>query len=502
MTLFFAAGVTLALPTGFALESLVPVATLALLMVVALVMELSSTEEESVSGFPPICGLATTALLGLLAFLFSRPYHAYQETFSGMMVDDGLCRGVTAVVAIALVLVFMAGPSELERHRIKFKGEYYALLLAAGLGMVIMAGANNLMMIFLGLELFSLALYLLCIFFPTERPSQESGLKYFILSSAASAFILYGMALVYGVYGSTYLNQLQGRDGGLMFTVAVVMILCGLTFKISAVPFHIWTPDVYEGAPTSVTAFMSVATKTAALAVMVRLFVLVPSAASLLDPMSSPPDVRLVLEFCFAFSLLSIILGNLMALGQTSVKRMLAYSGVAHAGYLLMAVVTGKSAIQALLFYVLCYTFMNVGAFLAVLALEWHLGETVTYDSLRGTSHRAPFLAWTFAICLVSLAGLPPAAGFLAKFYLFGRALDAGLVLLPVAGIVGSFVGAAYYMKAVFYLFAPEPERGLESEPWEELPTWLAVSLAVAAAGSILTGLAPGFFFHWLALGA
>lgn len=475
----------LMLPDSLNLHALVPQLGLAVLIVVALLLELGAAprpgERPAVTVLMPL-GLAT-----LLGWLAATPVPSRAvEAFGGMVLDDGLTRATAAVVLIALLLVSFAGYADLERHRIRHVGEYYALLASAGLGMIILAAAGNLIVMFLGLELFSLALYLLCIFFPRETPSQESGMKYFILSSAASSTMLYGMAMLYGATGSTWLGEIAGASvqPSVLLTVGMVLVGSGFAFKLAVVPLHMWAPDVYQGAPTSVTAFMSVATKAAALAALTRLLV------------GALPGLQIQwMTIFWALAVMSIFLGNLTALAQTSLKRLLAYSGVAHAGYLLMGPLSAsEDATRAMMYYLLAYAFMNVGAFLCLVAVEQtHEGEP-TLDSIHGLASRDPFLAASLALCLVGLTGLPPTGGFLGKYLLFGEALRAGHFLLVVIGIVGSFVGAYYYLGVVVRMFSPDEA---ELPPAAPQP-WVSLAVAIAVFGVLFTGVWAQPVLDWM----
>lgn len=365
-----------------------------------------------------------------------------------------------------------------------------------------MVSSTNLITTFLGLELFSLALYLLCVFFPRENLCQEAGLKYFILSSLASAVMLYGMALVYGACGSTSYPDVMSLSPesslSLMGYVGMTLILCGLAFKLSAVPFHMWTPDVYQGAPTSVVAFMSVATKAAALGALWRFTPAMHAA-----PTSSNIDLEsleaLKLPFVegasmiIILSVLSVVAGNLLALPQTNLKRLLAYSSIAQAGYLLLgiAAATPKSG-SAILFYMIVYAFMNIGAFAVVLVLESGLRRPVTLDDLNGLGRSEPGLAAVLTLCLLSLAGLPPAGGLLAKFYLFGSSFQGAMPAIMMA-IVGSLLGVYYYLNPVGRMYMRTgDDTHLAGPGWA-----LSFVLVVVVLGLLTCGLYPQPVLDW-----
>lgn len=487
------------------LGALYPLAVLAALMVATLCFELKSHSADSPGQrLRPIA--MTFAAFGLIALAVSylvQDNRMVETTFNGMLANDPLSRWSGLVIAGCALLAILAGQEELDRHHSRYGGEYVALVLGASLGMVLMASALSTMVMFLGLELFSIALYLLCIFFPEKTSSQESGMKYFLLSSAASAVMLYGMALLYGATGTTWIMEMGQRGEAISSSLAVVgavLVICGLLFKLAVVPFHTWAPDVYEGAPTTVTAFMSVATKVAAIAALWRIFVW------------AAPELGGALNFIvIALAVVSMAVGNLMALAQTSVKRMLAYSGIGNAGYLLIAPAVGGGMEAPMMFFLSAYMFGNIGAFLSLSVVEGLLGREVLRSDLRGLYRTHPALAAVFALSLISLAGLPPAGGFLAKFFLFGRAIGLGSgllpsLILPAAGIVFSIVAATYYLSTAISLFDGREESAVEAVliPVEEVPgvepptSMTSVALVVCAVGILSLGLMPGWFMSWL----
>ena len=321
-----------------------------------------------------------------------------------------------------------------------------------------------------------------------------------MLSSVASAVMLYGMALIYGATGTTYLAEIAiaHPTNILLWQVGCVMIISGLAFKISAVPFHQWTPDVYQGAPTSVTAFMSVGTKTAALVAAFHVIPLTLGINLAVDAGARAACYQIV----FVLSALSILIGNLAAISQTNIKRMMAYSGVAQGGYLLTAVFAGDPiAAKAMLFYLIVYAFMNIGVFVVLVDLEAEVGE-VTLQSLRGLSSRHPALAAVMATCLVSLTGLPPTGGFLAKFNLFQVVLHAGGAypslsrMLVVIGILGSFMGACYYMRVVTALYSHVQDY--QSRRWSFSSDNVGAAMALCVVGVLATGLFGQVVLNWL----
>ena len=476
--------------------ALLPVALLGLLMVATLLLELKPSED---SRRPVSMLFSSMGLFGLIVYLLQRSNEVTETSFNGMLANDTFSRSAIVLIAGCALLAILAGQEELQRYKNRNNGEFVALILGASIGMVLMSSALNTILMFLGLELFSIALYLLCIFFPERTASQESGMKYFLLSSAASAVLLYGLAMLYGATGTTWITEMTAKPDGLESPLALlgaVMVVVGLLFKLAAVPFQFWAPDVYQGAPTTVTAFMSVATKVAAVIALWRIFVDIPELGG---------RINFILMAC---SLLSMLVGNILALAQSNVKRMLALSGVGNAGYILIAPLVGMEMEVPLLFFLATYLFANMGAFLSLAKVEELLDREITRSDLRGLSRSHPALAAVFALSLVSLAGLPPAGGFLAKFYLFGQAVASPYALLPAIGIVCSLIGAAYYLGTAITLFdskeATEFDGLLATETVEDEPptSMTSLALAVCAAGILILGVMPGPLMGWLAGGS
>ena len=380
------------------------------------------------------------------------------DAFNGMINDDRVTLFANVVILFSVGVALLFSPGYIERQNIIHEGEYYTLMILAALGMMLMSAASNLMILFVGLEILSLALYILSAIVTTRRRSQEAGMKYFILSSFASAFLLYGMALTYGATGATNLSAIRaflnghrdfplGSGFGPLLLVALGLMAVGFCFKVSAIPFQAWTPDVYVGAPTSVTAFMSVGTKVAAFVGLARVFFF------------ALPSLRVEWEPVFwVIAVLTMIGGNLLAASQRDVKRMLAYSSVANAGYMLVAVATHtQAALQGLLIYLACYAVMNLGAFGVVLAIERRDGQGTTLDDFAGLARRRPGLAALMALFMFALAGTPATAGFIGKWYVFYAAMTGSHVELAIIGVVASLVGVYYYLRVVWAMYFAEP---------------------------------------------
>lgn len=417
--------------------------------------------------------LAAIGMLGVIASALSLVYVATlsgdSAAFYGMVSMDGVAIFSGVVILFALAAGLLFSPVYLERQGVNREGEYYALIQMSALGMMLMASAASLMLVFVGLETLSIALYVLCALPQTRLRAQEAGMKYFILSSFASAFLLYGISMTYGATGTTSLTgissflrthqALTSEGFGPLLLLGMGLLAVGFSFKVSAIPFQAWTPDVYTGAPTPVTAFMSVGTKVAAFAAVARVF-----AAAL-----STQTFRWQPVF-WAIAALTMIGGNLLAVSQRDVKRMLAYSSIANAGYILVAVATASPrAIASLLIYLATYAVANVGAFGVVALVERNDGRGTALDDFSGLSRRNPALAAVMALFLFSLAGIPPTAGFLGKYVVFYAAMVGGQPTLAIIGVLASVLGMFYYLRVVWAMYFVEPHaRGVTSAPQPE----------------------------------
>lgn len=406
------------------------------------------------------------------------------EGFSGMIVHDGmgLFFTLTILAAALLTLLMATGYSEWEGTQ---KGEFFALLLISTAGMLFMAKGTDLMTVFLGLETLSIPIYCLVGFHRDRMKSLEGAIKYFLLGAFASGFLLYGIALLYSVTGTTKIASIaaMARDARLyespVFLAGMGLLVVGFGFKVSLAPFHMWTPDAYEGAPTLVTAFMAAAVKAAAFAALIRVSLLTFPALS--------PVMANVL---WALAFLTMSVGNFSALLQDNVKRMLAYSSIAHAGYILVGLVAGDVAGgQAALFYLLVYALMNLGAFGVIMLVAQ--GEDDAYDigNFAGIGFRYPVLGALLTLFLVSLAGIPPTAGFVGKFYLFSSAVKNGYVGLAVLGVLNSAVSIYYYLRLVVYMYMmPAPGEIPVPRPPR---TAFSIALCASAAAVLVLGIVP-----------
>jgi NADH-quinone oxidoreductase subunit N len=432
--------------------------------------------------------LGGVALAGVLAALLATVWLWLRggdaRAFRDMVLLDGYALFFDVVICYAAALILMLSMDYLGRTGGE-SGEYYALVLFSTGGMMLMASAGDLIVVFLSLELMSLSLYVLAGLFKTRLSSGEASMKYFLLGAFATSFLLYGVALIYGVTGSTNLDRIAAspaaKAGDPLLLVGLGLLLVGFGFKISSVPFHMWAPDVYEGAPTTITALIATGSKAAAFAALIRVLVVALRGAQ--------PDWSALL---WGVAALTMTVGNVVALAQSNLKRMLAYSSIAHVGYMLMGLVAGGAqGAGAVLFYLLAYTFTTIGAF-GVIALCVRAGEeAVEVGDYAGLARRHPVLAATLALFLLSLIGIPPLAGFVAKFYLFGSAVRAGYVWLTVIAVLNSAIAAYYYLRVIVFMYMRDPE-GERLAVTPSLAGGLA--LAIALVGIVLLGVIPAPF--------
>jgi NADH-quinone oxidoreductase subunit N len=411
---------------------------------------------------------------------------AYQNPgtgFNGMIVSDGFAAFFRLVVLGVGLLTVLCSTAYLEREK-SSTGEFYILLLFSLAGQCLMAAANELIMVFIGLEVSSIASYILAGYIRDDKRGNESALKYFLLGSFATAFLLYGVAWVYGMTGSTNLVEIRaalekGVPSITMVSGAVALMLVGFAFKISAAPFQVWAPDVYQGAPAPVSGFLSAGPKAVAFAVMIRVF---QTAFESLTPRWEP--------VLWVMALATMMVGNFAALWQSNIKRMLGYSSIAHAGYVLVAVTTHSvTGTAAAMFYLAAYGLMNYGAFAIVTHVAGKDEQKVTLDDLKGLSQRQPAVAAMLTIFLLSLIGVPLTAGFFGKFYIFKAAIDSHMVWLTALGLLNSAVAAYYYLRVLVVMYMHDPET---TEAAAEIPGGLRITMWLTAAATLVLGIFPG----------
>lgn len=415
------------------------------------------------------------AVSALVAIIY--PFKNAGIAFGGLLAIDGVSVFFHLLVGVVALLVILASSEYLARENLG-AGEFYALVFFATAGMGVMASAQELMIAFIGLEMSSISSYILASYRRRALKSNEAAMKYFLLGSFATAFLLYGIAMVYGATGTTFLpNMNTGPQNLMLLRLGFAMIFIGLAFKVAAAPFQIWTPDVYEGAPTPVTALFSAGPKAVAFALLLRIFATVTTAH----------------QFWFwalwISAVLTMFVGNLGALVQTNIKRMLAYSSIAHAGYVLVAfAASNQIGLAAVLYYLLAYALMKVGAFTVVSHLGGEGERHIDINDYAGLGQRQPATAAVLTLYLLSLLGMPITAGFLGKFYIFKAALDSRLIFLAILMAVNSVIGAYYYLRVIVVMYMREPQEGAVAG---QVPLMVGLVLVITAAGTIYLGLFP-----------
>jgi NADH-quinone oxidoreductase subunit N len=476
-----------AIPHGPDYVSILPEIVLSIFGLIIMMLDPVMDERRSqrtLGGVALVGGILTMA-----ATVF-QGYYLGHTGFSGfafwnMVKVDAFSIFFHFVVAAVTILVILASYEYMEVQQIR-AGEYYGLLLFGAVGMNLMSSAVELVLIFVALEISSIATYILAGFRRRSAISAESSVKYFLLGSFATSFFLYGVALMFGATGSTSistigeaLSQFELGHGPMLAYVGVALMFVGLAFKVAAAPFHIWTPDVYEGAPSPVVAFMSTAPKAAVFAVLLRI----------MFQGHAPGRVWLI----WVVAALSMTIGNIAALVQDNVKRLLAYSSIAHAGYLLMAFAVwpsadAKNGIAAAMFYTASYAVMNVGAFAVVGHFASQGERYVTIEDYAGLGKRSPVLAAVFTMFLLSLIGIPAFGGFFAKFYVFSAALQQNLVGLVIIGVINSAIAAYYYLRIIVVMYMREPREEIPVAP---IPVGLGFALGLSLAATIYLGVLP-----------
>jgi NADH-quinone oxidoreductase subunit N len=455
-----------------------PIAALVGFMLLAIIADL---------GLPRRRAGGVVAMIVVTGFAYSLATAAYRwlyttngPAYHGYATGDAFALFFEIFFAALGILTVAISHPYLVRRGLR-EGEFHVLITAAVIGMMVLGAATSLVTVFLGLELFSIALYIACGFIRGDPGSQESAAKYLLVGGFASAFVLYGMALVYGASGTTLIPEIATRigssaSGNPLLILGILLMGVGFAFKVSAAPFHMWTPDVYQGAPIPVTAFMSVGTKAAAFAMIVRVF------ASGLPHLG--PEWQALLAFVAATSM---IVGNLLAIAQTSLKRLLAYSGIAQAGYILIGVIAGgKDGLAAVLFYLFIYLFMNFGAFAVVILLAGPDADHDRISDLDGLHRRNPLMAILMTVFMLSLAGFPPFVGFFGKLFLFTAGVNAGYTWLVVLAVLMSVVSVYYYVRVLVPVWSPTARAdGLRA------PLSTTVAIAISGVASVALGIYP-----------
>ncbi len=458
-------------------QLLMPELVIALTLLIVLVFDLFDSISKTVLGWMTIVG----AGIALWVSIQMHQAGTVGTQFSEMFKVDNFSLFFNIIFLVSTILVALISISYLG-GRDRNQGPYYLLILLATLGMMLMAAGNELIIVFLGLELMSLSLYILAGYFRESPASSEAGMKYLLLGAFASAFFLYGIALIYGGAGTTSIpaiaEAISAPNKSPLLLAGMFLLIVGFGFKVAIVPFHQWAPDVYEGAPTTIAAFISAGPKAAGFAAFLRIF------------MEALPNLQGEWSgVIILLAMLTMTVGNVIAIAQTNIKRMLAYSSIAHAGYILIGLAAANSeGISSAMLYLLVYCVMNIGAFGAVILAKTADGESLMISDYAGLGMRKPLLAMFMTVMLLSLAGFPPTAGFVGKFYIFKSAVQAGHIWLVVIGAVNTAISAFYYLRVVVTMYMREPEEELEFSPYSST---LVIGLIIAAIGVLLIGILP-----------
>lgn len=458
-------------------QLLMPELIIALTLLIVLVFDLFDSISKAILGWMTIVG----AGIALWVSIQMHQAGTVGTQFNDMFKVDNFSLFFNIIFLVSTILVALISMSYLSRDDRK-QGPYYLLILLATLGMMLMAAGNELIIVFLGLELMSLSLYVLAGYFRDNPASSEAGMKYLLLGAFASAFFLYGIALIYGGAGTTNVpaiaEAITAPNKSPLLLAGMFLLIVGFGFKVAIVPFHQWAPDVYEGAPTTIAAFISAGPKAAGFAAFLRIF------------MEALPSLQVEWSsVVIVLAMLTMTVGNVIAIAQTSIKRMLAYSSIAHAGYVLIGLAAANNdGISSAMLYLLVYCVMNIGAFGAVILAKTDDGESLMISDYAGLGLRKPLLAMFMTIMLLSLAGFPPTAGFVGKFYVFKSAVQAGHIWLVIVGAINTAISAFYYLRVVVTMYMREPEEELNFTAY---PSTLVVGLVLAAIGVLLIGILP-----------
>lgn len=429
--------------------------------------------------------LAYVSLIGIIiAAIFARnPTGTTLFSFNESFTIDNYSLFFNFIFLLSTGLTVLISHNYIKREEINH-GEYYALLMFATIGMMLMASGADLLNIYIGLEVMSISIYILTGFKRSKLISNEASLKYFLLGAFATGFLLYGISIIYGTTGTINLKQIAGfisGKGGIsdpLLLMGMGLIIIGLGFKVASVPFHAWVPDVYEGAPTAITAFMSVGPKAAGFAAFLRIFLTAFG--------STHYEWQKII---YVLAVLTMTIGNIVAIAQTNIKRMLAYSSIAHAGYLLIALVAANNlGVPGTLFYILAYTFMNIGAFAIVIVLSHKDDEFIQINDYAGLGFKHPLLAIAMTLFMLSMAGVPPMAGFVGKFYIFSAAIKSGYVGLAVIGVINSVISVYYYLRITVIMYMKESTR--EFTPLTISPLIVA-AIVISVVGTLQLGIFP-----------
>ena len=476
-------------PPLISLKSILPELTVVITALAVLLLDLALDKgKKTPLAFLSILGLAASLVVSVAMWKEGVSEYAFNK----MIAVDRFTLFFNSLFMVAALITVLISINYLREEGINH-GEYYVLLLLATVGMMLMAKANDLMIVFLGLETLSISVYVLVGFLRTNLKSNESALKYFLLGAFSSALLLYGIALVYGATGTTKLPEIARYIGSTprilsnpLLLAAAGLLIVGFGFKVALVPFHMWTPDVYEGAPASITAFMSVGVKAAAFSAFLRVFI------SSFSPLLGA-DMAIT-KILWILAAVTMTLGNVVAISQDNIKRMLAYSSIAHAGYILVAMTAGGSlATTSIIYYLMAYTLTNLGAFSVVILYGKKGEENVLIPDYAGAGFKYPYLSAAMAIFMFSLAGVPPLAGFIGKFYIFSAAVKQGFIWLVIIGVMNSVVATYYYLRVTVIMYMRDPVKDVGNLSFS-LP--MIIALLITTFFTLHMGILPAGYLH------
>ncbi len=456
-----------------------PILVVSLTGLLVVILEALIKKGEMISFLVSIVGLLVSGILAIYT------YPMYSTAFYGMVAVGGYASFFEFVLSVGALLTILLSKDYLMKRRINY-GEFYILILFATAGMMFLASGTDLIITFLGLELMSISLYVISAFVRTDPKSNEAGLKYLLLGAFATGFFLFGITFIYGSTTTTNLRVIsanfQNYQSDFLFWLGVAFLLIGFSFKVAAVPFHMWAPDAYEGAPTPASGFMSAVSKSAAFGAFVLVFIFGLNGTN--------ENVRQAIGI---IAVLSMALGNIIAISQTNVKRMLAYSSIAHAGYILIGIASANElGKQAVLYYSLAYILMQVGAFGIVSIVEKEENKSLDIKDYAGLGHRKPLIGVLMSIFMFALTGFPPFAGFVGKYYLFASALQAKMTWLAVAGVLATLVSVYYYLNVVVNMYLKEPSVEVVHNP-DEMKVSIpgVIAILISGIGVFVIGILP-----------
>jgi len=469
---------------NFDLTAISPILILVCWGCALLLLEAVSRSMARAAAGPLTLAVSLVVGIGFICLWANPP----EPQFGGMLLLDRFGLFFCALLSFILAMTVLLSGGYLRREESQHS-EYYALLCFSVTGAMLMVAAGDLLILFIGIELLSIPLYILAGFQRRKPDSTEAALKYFLLGAFATGFLLYGMALVYGATGKLGLNDIASHliANGItteepILLIGLIFLVVAFGFKVSVVPFHMWTPDVYQGAPTSITAFMAAAPKAAGLAIVLRVFTT-----------AFPMEQEFVAATLTVLAVLTMTVGNVLALAQDNIKRMLAYSSIAHVGYLLVAVVAGNElGMRSILFYSIVYALMNIGAFGLVIMLGRKGESDLDMASYAGAGFRFPLIGLAMTILMFSLAGIPPTGGFFGKFYIFSAAVKAGYIPLAIIGVLNSALSLYFYLRVVVYTYMREPDSQDTVADTLTVSPGLLAAVVIACLGTLYLGLQPG----------